>query len=317
MSGARGFARVAIIGAGLIGTSWASVFARAGLAVRVFDADHATREAAPGRIAANLAMLAEAGLGDPAENAGQVIVCNTLGEALADADYVQESVLETIEVKRAVSAQIDAAMGAQTLVGSSSSGFPASAFTQDLANRARFFVVHPVNPPHLIPLVEIVPAPWSDSAHIATLREFMTAVGQEPIALTCEIEGFVLNRLQGALLNEAWALYAEGLASLEDIDRTVRAGLGLRWSLMGPFQTIDLNAPGGIADYAARLAPLYHSIARSRADARPWPEEAIARAAQELAQSPGRCDRAGQIRERDQWLLALKQAKAARSAPGE
>ena len=309
MSGAGGISQIAIVGAGLIGTSWASVFARAGLAVRVFDADRATREAAPERIAANLAMLEQAGLSDPAQSSGEVRVCDALEQAVTGADYVQESVLETPEVKRVVCARIDAVIGERTIVGSSSSGIPASAFTGDLTNRARFFIVHPVNPPHLIPLVEIVPAPWSDTAHIDTLRAFLTELGQEPIVVTREIEGFVLNRLQGALLNEALALYADGYASLEDIDRTVRAGLGLRWSLMGPFQTIDLNAPGGIADYAGRFAPLYRQIAQSRRQMQPWPDDAIVRAAQELAQSSRLHNRDEQMRKRDEWLITLKQAK--------
>ena len=105
--------------------------------------------------------------------------------------------------------------------------------------------------------------------------QLMTEVGQSPIRITREVDGFVLNRLQGALLNEAWALFEEGYASAEDIDKTVSEGLGLRWSFMGPFQTIDLNAPGGVADYAARLSPLYHTVAQSRAEPKPWSDKLV------------------------------------------
>ena len=125
-----------------------------------------------------------------------------------------------------------------------------------------------------------------------------------------EIEGFVLNRLQGALLNEAWALYSEGYASADDIDRTVRAGLGLRWSLMGPFETTDLNAPGGIADYAERLEPLYYRVAQSRSQPKPWPADAIKSAERELAERFAEQSREARIRKRDEWLLALKRAKS-------
>ena len=101
----------------------------------------------------------------------------------------------------------------------------------------------------------------------------MKAVGQSPVLVRREVEGFVLNRLQGALLREAWALYEEGYASAEDIDKTVSEGLGLRWFFMGPFETIDLNAPGGVKDYAERLGPLYHAIQASRTDPQPWSEQ--------------------------------------------
>src|SRR5690606_23559180 len=120
-----------------------------------------------------------------------------------------------------------------------------------------------------------------------------------------ELPGFILNRLQGALLNEAWALYAEGYASLEDIDATVSRGLGLRWAFMGPFETIDLNAPGGIAAYARRLGPLYHEIAMSRTEPAAWSEPLIeAAAAERRAALP--LDRLGErSRWRDSRLMAL------------
>jgi 3-hydroxyacyl-CoA dehydrogenase len=106
-------------------------------------------------------------------------------------------------------------------------------------------------------------------------RELMESLGQSVICVRKEIEGFVLNRLQGVLLREAWALVEDGVASCEDIDKAMRDGLGWRWSFMGPFETVDLNAPGGIRDYALRLGPLYHSIARSRDQERPWSPELI------------------------------------------
>lgn len=313
MSEAADIRRVAIVGAGLIGVSWATVFCAAGIDTAIFDASEDQRVSAPDRLGANLDLLRGAGLLSSERKIGMASVRDRLEDAVRGADYVQESVLETVEVKSAVAREIDAAMGPETLVGSSSSGIPASAFTQDLANRERFFVVHPVNPPHLIPVVEIVPAPWSDGTHLPTLRALMETIGQEPMVVQREIEGFVLNRLQGALLNEAWALYREGYASADDIDRTVRAGLGLRWSLMGPFETIDLNAPGGIADYAARLEPLYQSVAQSRRDPQAWSQGAIDKAEAELGETFAGLSREARTRRRDEWLLALKQAKAKRS----
>lgn len=312
MSDTAHIQRVAIVGAGLIGLSWATVFCAAGRDVVIFDASEDQRRNALDRLEDNLALLRDAGLIPARARLGMASVRASMEEAVRGAHYVQESVLETVEVKSGVARELDALIGPDTLVGSSSSGIPASAFTEGLANRDRFFVVHPVNPPHLIPVVEIVPAPWSDPAHIPVLRALMEGIGQEPMVVQREIEGFVLNRLQGALLNEAWALYRDGYASADDIDRTVRAGLGLRWSLMGPFETIDLNAPGGIADYAARLEPLYQSVAQSRTEPQAWSDEAIARAKEELAQTFAGQSREARARRRDEWLLALKQAKARR-----
>lgn len=274
---------VAVVGAGLVGLGWAIVFARAGLPVRLFDNDPETLRLAPGRVRASLADMAAHGLlSEPAEAiVGRLAPAGSLAAAVCEADYVQESVFERTDVKQAVCCEIGAAMRAGAVVGSSSSGIPASNFTADVPNRSRFLVVHPVNPPHLVPLVELVPAPWTDPAIVPWLRAEMERLGQAPIVVSREIEGFVLNRLQGALLNEAWALYDAGVASAADIDRTVSHGLGLRWSFMGPFETIDLNAPGGIADYAARLAPLYHRIALSRTEPGLWTPEVIERAERE------------------------------------
>jgi len=275
----HGLNTVAVIGAGLVGSGWALVFARAGASVRIYDKDAGLRARAPARIRTMLEDMRGAGLVEAVEPVlARITVHDTLPEAVGPADYVQESVLERVEVKQAVCAEIDAAMRPEAIIGSSSSGIPASAFTEGLRNRARFLVAHPVNPPHLVPLVELVPAPWTDPAILPLLRAAMEAWGQAPIVVNGEIEGFILNRLQGALLNEAWALYEAGLASAADIDRTVSHGLGLRWAFMGPFETIDLNAPGGIADYSARLAPLYHNIALSRRDPQPWGAGAIKQA---------------------------------------
>ena len=125
----------------------------------------------------------------------------------------------------------------------------------------------------------------------------MTRIGQVPVRINREIEGFVLNRLQGALLNEAWALFEEGYASLADIDATVSQGLGLRWAFMGPFETIDLNAPGGIGDYARRLGPLYHAIANSRTKPRAWTPELIEKAVAERRRALPET----QLQERSAW----------------
>jgi L-gulonate 3-dehydrogenase len=273
---------IAVVGAGLVGSGWAIVFARAGYEVKAYDASPDTRERLPGFLRESLVAMMDHGLVDDVEPIrSRIAVVNDLASAVRGACYVQESVVEVIEPKKAIANEIDQYLEPDAVVGSSTSGFPASSFTEACRNRARFVVAHPVNPPHLVPVVEIVPAPWTDTATVERTRALMEAVGQEPVLVKREVPGFILNRLQGALLDEAWSLFEQGYASAEDIDKTVKYGLGLRWSFMGPFETIDLNAPEGIDDYARRLGPMYLELAKGRAPAAAWSEDAIRRATEE------------------------------------
>lgn len=272
-----GDAPVAVVGAGLVGLGWAVVFARSGLQVRLYDIDPAVIDSSLAALSNQLAKLAAHGLLEESVEAvrGRITVAATLRDAVTGSAYVQESVLERVEVKRALIEALESIDG-DFVVGSSTSGIPASAFASDRAIARRVLIVHPVNPPSLVPLVELVPSPLTSAASLAFATDLMAAVGQTTILVHKEVQGFVLNRLQAVLLREAWALVEDGIASCEDVDRTVRDGLGWRWSFMGPFETIDLNAPGGIADYARRLGPLYQEIAASRKHSSPWDETLIA-----------------------------------------
>lgn len=305
--------KIAIAGAGLVGSGWAVVFARAGYHVSVYDPSQTVRDGVLGWAETALRDLNSIGLvTDPAGALSNITVVDTMKAAVEDAIYVQESVFETVELKSAVSLEIDRHLSPDAVVGSSSSGIPASKFTEACANRERFLIAHPVNPPHLVRVVELVPAPWTDVAAVELTRQLMTDAGQVAVAVRREIDGFILNRLQGALLNEAWSLYADGYASIDDIDATISAGLGMRWLFMGPFETIDLNAPGGIADYSARFGPMYHQMALSRRDPKPWAPEAIAAAEAERRKALP----ADKLVERREWrdlvlarLAAFKQGE--------
>lgn len=273
-------AHIAVVGAGLVGSGWALVFARAGYSVRAYDPSADVRKRVLPWASDSLQELEKAGLvTDMQSILSRIDVVETLGDAVLGALYVQESVFETVSAKCDVSLELDTLLGSETVVGSSSSGIPASKFTADCKNRERLLIAHPVNPPHLVPVVELVPAPWTSVTVVERVRNLMHEVGQVPVRLNREIDGFVLNRLQGVLLNEAWALYEDGIASLADIDATIAHGLGLRWSFMGPFETIDLNAPGGIEDYASRLRDLYAGMIRTPTG--PWSDRVIRQAAQE------------------------------------
>ncbi len=307
-----GAGSIAIVGAGLVGIGWTIVFARAGLPVRVHDSDAARLEEVPTLMARSLADLKVAGLIDDPDAVLAKVTCHAdLAEATQGVDYIQESVLERVDVKRALYERLDDILEPHTLVGSSSSGIPSSAFTEGLSIAPNCLVAHPVNPPYLARIVELVPADWTRPEAVDAVHTLMERVDQHPIRVTREVEGFVLNRLQGALLREAWALYEDGYCSLADMDATISEGLGLRWSFMGPFETIDLNAPGGIKDYAERLGGLYLSVARDRTDPKPWSAELIDRVEAERRQSLP----ADRLVERGAWrdrrLMALAAHKKA------
>ena len=265
--------KVAVVGAGLIGRAWAISFARAGHEVAITDADAAAAEKALAFIDEALKDLQRYDLlngAAPKEVRGRLRAARGLEDALEGAVHVQENAPERIEVKRTLYAELDRIAGPDTVLASSTSALLSSAFTEDLKGRARCLVAHPINPPYLVPAVEIVPAPWTDPAVVERTAEFMRAAGQAPIVMNREIDGFVVNRLQGALLQEAFRLVADGYASCEDVDIALREGLALRWSFMGPFETIDLNAPGGVGDYITRYGGLYDGLFESQKRRADW-----------------------------------------------
>ena len=265
--------KVAVVGAGLIGRAWAISFARAGHEVAITDADAAAAEKALSFIDEALKDLQRFDLlngAAPAEVRGRLRAARGLEDALEGAIHVQENAPERIEVKRALYGELDRIARPETVLASSTSALLPSAFTEALKGRARCLVAHPINPPYLVPSVEIVPAPWTDPAVVERTAEFMRAAGQAPIIMTREIDGFVVNRLQGALLQEAFRLVADGYASCEDVDIALREGLALRWSFMGPFETIDLNAPGGAGDYIRRYSGLYDGLFESQQRRADW-----------------------------------------------
>lgn len=257
---------VAIVGVGLIGRAWAAIFARAGWTVRLTDPHGPTLSAAPALIRDELHALARHGLADdPDGAAARISVAATLADALEGVAFVQENGPEKVDQKIAIFAELDRLAPDDAVLASSTSAIVASRFTEMLPGRARCLVGHPVNPPHLVPVVEICGAPWTSQASIDRARAVYQEIGQVPVTVNKEINGFILNRLQGALLAEAFRLVGEGYVSAEDLDHTVKDGLGLRWSFLGPLETIELNAPGGIPDYCARYTGFYKELAASAA----------------------------------------------------
>jgi L-gulonate 3-dehydrogenase len=292
--------KIAIVGIGLVGRAWSTVFARAGYETVMYDsvagvaadALQLIRQSLPDLQAADLLRGLSAH-----EVLRNLRVADNLPEAVDGCMHVQESGPERVEIKREIYAELDRCAGAQSVLASSTSGIPCSTFTGQLTNRQRCLVAHPINPPHIIPLVEIIPAPWTDPDVVERTRTLMSAIGQSPISTSREINGFVVNRLQGALLSEAFKLVEDGVCTVADIDSAVADGLGLRWSFIGPFETIDLNSPAGVKGYCDMLGPLYYDLAREQADPRPW-SEALVRdiERQRRAQLP-----VERLAERQQW----------------
>jgi len=246
--------KIAIVGSGLIGQCWSMMFARAKHNVVIYDINPEQIEIALSSIRKQLEglppVLLEGQTVD--EIAARVSAAKDLKDALNGAIYVQECCPESVNLKRMIFADLDKVADDKVILASSSSCIVPSSFTEELTHRSQCIVAHPVNPPHFIPLVELVPSPWTKPEVVDQTRALMTSLGQAPVTLKKEVNGFILNRLQYALLMEAFRCVEDGVCSPEDCDTAVSQGLGLRWAFMGPFETIDLNAPEGVKDYCER-----------------------------------------------------------------
>jgi len=301
-------ARVAIVGSGFIGRAWAISFARAGHDVVLWDQDpDAPRRAIDfaASVAADLAKNDLLAGNDPQVVLARLRAEKTLAAALADADHVQENAPERLDLKKSLFAELDHLAPPGAVLASSSSAILPSLFTEQLPHRKRCLVIHPINPPYLIPAVEVVPAPWTSPEIIERARAFLVAVGQAPIVMKRELDGFVMNRMQGALLEEAFRLVADGFATTEDIDVGIREGLALRWSFMGPFETIDLNAPAGVRDYVQRYEGIYSNIFKQTQRRADWAGPVLAQIERER-RGKLRADQLGERQKwRDQRLMAL------------
>jgi 3-hydroxyacyl-CoA dehydrogenase len=268
---------IAVIGGGSIGVAFAIVFARAGHAVRLNEPDAGRRGSIARILQARLDDLGSYGLLDEPVNEilSRITVLASLAEAVADAAYVQECAPEQLALKKTLFAELDRLAPPTAVLASASSAITASAFAVDLPGRERMLVVHPGNPPFLIPVAEVVPAPFTSDAAIAFTQQLLAGAGLTPVLVRKELEGFVFNRLQGALLREAYCLVRDGVVSVEDVDRIVRDGLGLRWSVIGPFETADLNTQGGIASHAQKMGPAYARMGAERGQNDPWTPELV------------------------------------------
>jgi carnitine 3-dehydrogenase len=306
-------APVAVIGAGLTGGSWAGLYAAAGLEVRLYDVDGERLEAAVEHAAAAAGFLAGSGLADmlaAERGVDRLTATADLAEAVAGVQHVQECVREDLALKREVFAAIDAAVPEDALICTSSSGLSISEIQTAAAHPERCLAAHPYNPPHLVPLVELAPGALTAPEALDRAAAFYAAVGKVPVKLTRDLPGYLANRLSAALWREACDLVLRGIATVDDVDKAVSYGPGLRWAAMGPHLLYDLGGgQEGIVGHVEHLAAVKEGMLRDLATWTTFPPETGAALAAGLAEEKGGRSYDELVAERDALLVAYLRAE--------
>jgi len=258
--------KIGIFGSGLIGGSWAMIFASVGYQVQIYDIVPEQISGALKRIESELKRLEAENLLRGTLTAAQQIKCITgttdINELVKGATYIQECVPENLELKRKIYAQLDAILEDQTILASSTSTFLPSVISGEMKRKSQVIIAHPVNPPYYVPLIEVVPAPWTKPEIANKTKQLMLDIGQKPVLFTREIEGFAVNRVQYAILNEVWRLVASGVLNVHDIDSVMSDGLGMRYAFLGPLETAHLNAEGW-ANYCERYKNSIYDVSQT------------------------------------------------------
>jgi L-gulonate 3-dehydrogenase len=288
--------KVVILGAGSIGLSFAALFADTGASVTLAEPDADRRAASAQGLQAQRQAMALAGLARG--GMGEISLLSDAIPALAEADLVLEAGPERLEVKQQIFAGLLVAAGPDAILATASSAIPISRILPDPADQARALVAHPANPPAVLRVIELVPGPGTAAATLTRAQRLFSDAGFHPVTLGHEIEGFVMNRLQGAVLREAYRLVDEGVADVAGIEAVMRLSLGPRWALSGPFETAELNTPGGIRAHAARMGPAYRAMGAARGERGcDWHPDLVARVeAERRAMVP-----AENLPDRTQW----------------
>ncbi|XP_041055501.1 lambda-crystallin homolog [Carcharodon carcharias] len=241
-------ASILIVGSGIVGRSWAMLFSSAGYKVTLYDTVQQQVTCAIENIRKQLTELEKTGMLRGTFNSEDQMLligaCNDLAQAVEGAIHIQECIPENLELKRKLFQDLDELMNDHVILGSSTSCLLPSKLFSGLKHVKQCIVAHPVNPTYYVPLVELVPHPETHPAVLEQTYALMKDIGQLPVKLTKEIDGFALNRIQYAIIGESWRLVNDGVLSPEDVDLVMSAGLGMRYAFMGPFETIHLNANG-------------------------------------------------------------------------
>jgi len=305
--------RVAVVATGVIGASWAAYFLARGLDVEATDPSPGAEARLRDAVAQHWPTMVRFGLADGA-SPERLRFHARLEDAVAQADFVQENGPERIDIKTDLFRRMDAAAPPATLLASSSSGLAISAVQSGCRHPGRVVLGHPFNPPHLIPLVEVVGGEHTSAEAIERAMAFYNAIGKRPIHVRREVKGHIANRLQAALWREAFHLVEQGVASVADIDTAIAHGPGLRWALMGPFMNLHLSGgAGGIGHLLDHLGgPIedwWHDLGAPSMTA-----ELKRQVAEGMADELGGRRSADLEAARDTLLLDLIRAKAASAA---
>uniref|UniRef100_A0A8C1TKP8 Crystallin, lambda 1 n=1 Tax=Cyprinus carpio TaxID=7962 RepID=A0A8C1TKP8_CYPCA len=249
---------ITVVGSGLIGRSWAMVFLSGGYKVKIYDNEPGQASGAITEIRKQIEELQRAkmlrGNLTAAQQLSLLSSHDDLQQALEGAFFVQECVFEDLEAKHSVFHEVENLVTESVILSSSTSCLMPSNVFSRVQNRTRCIISHPVNPPYYVRLVELVPHPETLPAVMDVAYSLMTDVGQAPVRLSKEIDGFALNRVQYAIIAESWRLVQDGVISVKDIDLVMSEGLGMRYAFIGPIETMHLNAPEGMEDYLQRYS---------------------------------------------------------------
>lgn len=295
---------IAVVGTGVIGRSWALAFARAGHAVRLYDVD-------PERCAAAVEWVRQ----ERPDVAERLSIHATLPDALTGVDYVQECGPDGLDLKQALFRQLDALAPAEAVLASSQSDYDTTDIAAGLAGAWRCVTAHPVNPPHVIPVVEILPAATASAWAIERACAVLRSAGQTPVVMRRFVPGLLMNRIQAAVLREALQLVLQDVADVADVDAVVADGLGLRWALLGPLAVADANADGGARAYFTTHRESWIELMDGLSPTPAFTPEQIERIGQGVESArdglPGAEVRAW----RDRMLVALTALKADNPSP--
>lgn len=310
---------VAVVGTGVIGRSWIRVFTRAGFDTRIFDPDpQQSARAVEWHTQSAVADFREglATIRSANAESHRIARCKRLEEALDGATYVQECGPEAIASKQAIYRELDARSAPDAVLGSSTSAHDMTVIARGLPGAGRCIVAHPVNPPHVIPLVEVVAGAETRPDVTASTLALLRRAGMAPVVLDRFAPGFVLNRLQAAVVREAVSLVGSGVASPEVVDTVMREGLGLRWALMGPFGTGHANADGGVGSYCHQYGDAYRSIWKDLDPAPDFGDDVIDQITEGVTAMYGEDAVAALSAWRDGMVRRILQLKADNPGPG-
>ncbi|XP_039599939.1 lambda-crystallin homolog [Polypterus senegalus] len=306
---------IAIIGGGLIGRSWAMVFASGGYRVKIYDIQAGQARRAQEDISKEMRKLQDSGflrgLLSAEEQTSLISSHDDLKETLESAFFIQECIYENLSAKQEIFCAVESHVADGVILSSSTSCIlPTNVFSK-VKNRKRCIVSHPVNPPYYVKLVELVPHPETDSTVVDVTYNMMKEVGQSPVRLRREIDGFALNRIQYAVIAEAWRLVKDGILSVQDVDAVMSEGLGMRYAFVGPMETVHLNAEG-LQQYFQQYGEGIKRVLSSFGPVPDFSDEELKKIDQEMCNWVP-CDPqnlAARRERRDRYILGLSQLKS-------